>query len=294
MQKDLFGKTRFRVNLHTHTSVSDGNLSPADVFRRYRSEGYDAIALTDHWKYGAQTEADGLLVLSGVEYNIRNTTSREGLFHIVGVGMTRDPKLPKFASAQEAIDAIRAAEGLAVIAHPAWSLNTPAHILALRGGEATEIYNSVSAVHESRRPDSGLLVDMLGAAGRFYPLIADDDAHYYDGSDDCRAWIMVEAEALTREDLLQAVRAGKFYATQGPEVHLSVHGNEAVVRCSPCREIVLFSDLVWSNDRARIGKDLTEFHYSICPGEHFLRAEVTDANGNRAWTNCVLLPDAPL
>lgn len=38
----------YRSNLHTHSTLSDGVLSPAEVCRRYPSEGYDFIALTDH------------------------------------------------------------------------------------------------------------------------------------------------------------------------------------------------------------------------------------------------------
>ncbi|MBR4070696.1 MAG: PHP domain-containing protein, partial [Bacteroidaceae bacterium] len=200
MTTDIYGKTRYRVNLHTHTTRSDGKKTPEEAAKIYREAGYDAIALTDHWNYGESFEQYGLTVLSGVEYNIKNTHPREGLFHIVGVGMERDPRLDDTADAQAAIDAIKSAGGLAIIAHPAWSLNTPQQIMALRGGDVTEIYNSVSGVHMSRRPDSGVIVDMLGAQGVFYPLVADDDTHYYD-NDACVSYIEVAAESCTREAL---------------------------------------------------------------------------------------------
>ena len=288
MMQDIFGKTRYRVNLHTHTTVSDGKKSPAEAAKIYRDAGYDAIAITDHWKFGEQSVSEeGLLMLSGVEYNIKNTHPREGLFHIVGVGLERDPELDDNATAQDAIDAIKAEGGLAIIAHPAWSLNTPQQIMALRGGDVTEIYNSVSGVHMSRRPDSGIIVDMLGAQGVFYPLVADDDAHYYD-SDACVSYIEVEAEACTREALLPAIRDGKFYATQGPEVHIFREGDQVVVRCSPCCEIVFLSDWVWSK-RVFEGDGITEARYTPCEGETFIRAEVTDADGRRGWTNCIIL-----
>ena len=287
MTIDLYGKARYRVNLHTHTTRSDGKKSPEEAAKIYREAGYDAIALTDHWKFGESFTQDGLTVLSGVEYNIKNTHPREGLFHIVGVGMERDPRLDDTADAQAAIDAIKLAGGLAIIAHPAWSLNTPQQIMALRGGDVTEIYNSVSGVHMSRRPDSGVIVDMLGAQGVFYPLVADDDAHYYD-NDACVSYIEVAAESCTREALLSAIRAGDFYATQGPEVHIRREGDEMVVTCSPCSEIVFLSDLVWSR-RVFEGDGITETRYKICEVEHFVRAEVTDARGRRGWTNCVIL-----
>ena len=38
----------WRGNLHTHSTRSDGVLSPQEVCRRYPDEGYDFLALTDH------------------------------------------------------------------------------------------------------------------------------------------------------------------------------------------------------------------------------------------------------
>ena len=39
----------WRGNLHTHSNRSDGALDPDEVARRYQLEGYDFLALTDHF-----------------------------------------------------------------------------------------------------------------------------------------------------------------------------------------------------------------------------------------------------
>ena len=44
---DKFGNHWYKGNLHTHTTRSDGKLSPDDTKRFYRSQGYDFLALTD-------------------------------------------------------------------------------------------------------------------------------------------------------------------------------------------------------------------------------------------------------
>ncbi|MBQ7336221.1 MAG: hypothetical protein IJW92_07105 [Clostridia bacterium] len=287
MQKDLFGNTRYKINLHTHTTLSDGHATPEEALRIYRENGYDAIALTDHWYYGKSGEADGITILSGAEYNIGGSDSRNGVFHILGIGAEREPSLTKTMSAQQIIDRIHEAGGLAILAHPAWSLNTPEQVLPLQGFDATEIYNSVSGVHHSRRADSSLIVDMLASAGRYYWLIADDDVHYYD-SDKCLSWIMAKAENNSAKALLEAIRNGDFYATQGPEVHLIREGDSFSVKCSPCSEIVFLSNFVW-RPRVFEGDGLTEAHYQPVAGERFLRAMVTDANGKQAWTNIITL-----
>ena len=256
----------------------------------YRKSGYDAIALTDHWSFGNAYVADGITVLSGAEYNIGGD-SRDGVFHIVGVGMTEEPlwNPEDKTNPQAVIDNIHAYGGLAILAHPAWSLNTLEQILPLQNVDATEIYNTVSGVHMSRRADSSLIVDMLASRGVFYPLIADDDAHYYDG-DECYSWIMVEAEDASQEKLLDAIRDQRFYATQGPEIHAWREGDEIVVRCSPCKEIVFHSNLAWT-PRVFEGETITEAHYKICPKECFVRAEIVDANGKHAWSNIIPIPD---
>lgn len=287
MQTDLFGHTRYRVNLHTHTTRSDGAFFPKEAADHYRRAGYDALAITDHWVFGKSEYAEnGLLLLSGIEYDTP-TSTKDGLFHIVGIGMREDPRLPRDATVQEMIDGIKRADGFAILAHPAWSLNTPAQILPLKNVDATEIYNSVSGVHMSRRPDSSLIVDMLGAQGRLYPLLASDDTHYYD-SDACAAWVMVRAEECTREAILNALYRGDFYATQGPEVHLRREGEEFVVDCSPCHEIVFLSNRAFSR-RAFAGEGLTSARYTPAENETFLRAVVTDENGKQAWTNPIKL-----
>ena len=273
-----------------HTTLSDGRLSPVEAVQLYRNQGYDAVALTDHWFYGSDKEEEGITILSGAEYNIGgNDAAGEGVFHIVGVGMSRAPSVMKSMSAQQLIDRIHEAGGLAILAHPAWSLNTPEQILPLKNVDATEIYNSVSNVHESRRADSSLIVDMIASRGRIYPLVAADDTHYYEQNEACFSWIMVEAEDNTREALLRAIRRGDFYATQGPEVHL-IKNNDGTftVKCSPCDEIYFFSNLTWTC-RAFVGEGLTEAVYTPRENESFLRVQVKDACGRLAWTNIVAL-----
>ena len=287
MKLDLFGKPRYKVNLHMHTSDTDGRVSQQAAFERYLAAGYDAVAVTDHWIAKPTREYKGMTIFSGGEFNIGYRDSAEGIYHILGIGFDKAPEGIKFNDPpQKIIDAIHAVGGMAVLAHPAWSHNTPEMILPLRDVDATEIYNSVSGVHFSRRPDSSLIIDMLGAQGRYYPLIADDDTHFYD-TDDCVAWIEVESESGDAKTLMEAIRRGHYYATQGPEIHLLREGNEFVVKCSPVSEIALFSNSVYSEGRMVIGENLTELRYKPVPEEHYLRAEVTDQNGKRAWSQII-------
>ena len=61
------GRLVLKGNLHTHTTASDGHLSPTGAMRVYRSMGYDFLAITDHWKQTYDDELDGLLTLGGCQ-----------------------------------------------------------------------------------------------------------------------------------------------------------------------------------------------------------------------------------
>ena len=292
MRIDRDGKKRYKVNLHMHTSRSDGHATPAEAAQRYLSEGYDAVAFADHWVFGGENTINGLTILPGAEYNTYHGDSRKGVYHIVGIGMEFDPGLdPWNVPVQEAIDAVKNAGGYVILAHPAWSLNTPEQILALKGIDATEIYNSVSNVHKFNRPDSSVIVDMLGAQGFFPKLVAADDTHEYD-YDACISYIMVEAEDGSAASILKGIREGNYYATQGPEVHVRREGGEIVATCSPCAQVKFCSNLAWSDmNRCRYGHNLTEERYVFGPDENFVRVEVTDGLGRRAWSQIIPIPE---
>lgn len=85
------------ADLHCHSTVSDGLLSPADVARRAHANGVDLLALTDHDEVGgideAQAVADelGLGFAPGVEISVSFAGET---IHIVGLGIDhRHPEL---------------------------------------------------------------------------------------------------------------------------------------------------------------------------------------------------------
>ena len=278
-----------RGNMHMHTGRSDGCLSYEEALSLYERAGYDFIAVTDHWtRSEAGRTPGGMLLLSGCEYNVGDTV-QEGVYHIVGVGMEREPALSRFdpsLSAQRIIDAIREAGGLAILAHPAWSLNSAEAVRCLRGLSGTEIYNTTSGFPMNARPYSGLFVDQLASLGMLLPCMAADDAHQYE-QDVLGGWLMVHASARTPAAIMDALRAGDFYATQGPSIALAVSAGVVRVTCSPAERVVFYSDAIWSQERVCSGQGITQAEYHLQPHETFVRAEVIDSRGRRAFTSPV-------
>ena len=66
-----------RIDLHTHSTVSDGTESPAEVVRAAHAAGLDVVALTDHdttdgWvEAAAEARAVGVTLLRGLEISTR-------------------------------------------------------------------------------------------------------------------------------------------------------------------------------------------------------------------------------
>ena len=300
MYTDRNGKTWVKLALHQHSTRSDGRATPEEIARLYREAGYDAICLTDHWLENGPEIIDGMPVLSGCEYHVvasgntnRTRYAADGIFHIVGACYNRLPNiLPDLSTPPQAIvDAIHSAGGIAILAHPAWSFNTPAQIAALRDLDAVEIYNTTSACGNNRRPDSSILIDEVAAHfGLLLPISGADDSHRYTTprgrhTDYCKTFVMAECDSVDPEAIKKAIRDRRFYTSQGPKIHLSRKGNRFIVDCSPVSEIIFFSDFVVDKDAVLEGDGLTHFEYEPeLEGQIFVRAMVIDANGNMAWS----------
>jgi predicted metal-dependent phosphoesterase TrpH len=85
------------VDLHLHTTASDGAFSPTQIVRMAREAGLRAIAITDHDSMGGVAEAvaaaagTGLGVIPGVEIS---TDLLQGEAHILGYYLdARNPEL---------------------------------------------------------------------------------------------------------------------------------------------------------------------------------------------------------
>lgn len=127
MFTDMFGNDRLKVGLHMHTTRSDGKKTPEEAAAVYAAAGFDAIAITDHWKWTPSGTLGGLRVISGAEYNVGGSDPCVGIgiYHILALGCANEPAVSEDQSPAEIAGAIHAEGGIAVLAHPGWSLNDP-------------------------------------------------------------------------------------------------------------------------------------------------------------------------
>ncbi len=109
------------VNLHMHTTYSDGSGTHADLARAAIKSGVDVLLVTDHnaWVQGVDAyHRDGkkrVLLLAGEEVHDQDRDPQKN--HLLIFGAERE--LASLADSPQAlVNAVRAAGGLCFIAHP--------------------------------------------------------------------------------------------------------------------------------------------------------------------------------
>ena len=294
-----FGKSGrlWRGNLHGHSTRSDGAVSPEEICTRYREAGYDFVAITDHFlpEFGfpiTDTRAyrrDGFTTLLGAEVKAPSP-SRNDLWHIVAVGLPEDFPPTRDGETGPALAARCAEAGAFVaLAHPHCSQLTSEDGLAIEAAHAVEVYNHKATI-DADRGDGLVLFDALLHAGRRIFAIAADDSHWHFPDAFC-AWVMVRAEANEPQALLDALKAGAFYASTGPEIHhVALDGDELEVACSPSDSVILVGPL--GLRRAKVGTGITRARLPVeAERGGWRRLIVRDAYGRRAWSNPLWLRD---
>lgn len=284
MKQILFDNAmpRYKGNLHTHTTRSDGVRSPEEAIAAYREAGYDFLAITDHRLYTPGEELPGFTLLGGTELDCNDFKTRRA-WHIIGLGITRPVPFEEGTPPEALARGIREAGGLAVLGHPAWSLLSPQDILSQPGCFATEIYSGISEAYGGRG-DSSILCDIAAAQGYRGFLLGVDDAHFYD-TDVFQSWIVLSSPSRKTGDLLESLRSGRFYASEGPDIRqVTIEDGVVTAETSPCERIGFFTDTFWKADRLTRGHALTTASCTLGPRDRYVRVECTDAAGKRATT----------
>jgi len=262
----------FKTNLHTHTNISDGSLTPEEMIAKYKGAGYKVLSLTDHnviVDHSAKTTEDFLL-LTGIEVNINDgeylpTKGFWGLTYHLNL-IAKDPhnlwqpvnvvrkretakpyedlvtceNMPKIYGVKEINEMIALANRkgfLVMYNHPVWSGQRSADYLPLKGLWAMEMRNTSSARAGYNENNHWVYQEMLENGMRLFPT-GTDDAHTEKSL--FGAWCMVGAEKLEYGSVMEALEKGDFYMSCGPEIHsLSLEDGFLNITCTDAREILV-------------------------------------------------------
>lgn len=289
----------WRGNLHTHSTRSDGHRTPEQVCAFYRESGYDFLALTDHFLKQYEFPITDITpyrtpeftTILGAELHSGKTEAGQ-LWHILAVGLPADfaPTPPEQSGPELAARALEAGAFVAA-AHPAWYGLTETDIRSLGEINAVEIFNG-TAVDHNDKPDSWHILDVLLARGLTYSACATDDAHFNpDRHDTLRGWVQVKSDVLHPDALLEALKAGAYYSSTGPQIHdiQLIPGERLSVRCSPVNRIFVTGAASVASSVHGHGLTDVEFNLKSLSSSPYLRVTVRDEHGGRAWSNPIYL-----
>jgi len=325
----------YKTNLHTHTNISDGSLSPEEVIEAYKNAGYSILCLSDHNVIVDHSDksTEDFLLLTGMEANINDEeyTPTKGFwgytYHLnfiakrpdnlwqpVAVVGKRETAAPHEALVDSEnmdkiydVDQINAmiAKGnekgfLVMYNHPVWSRQSYPDYIPLKGLWAMEMcnYSSVRVGYDENNHQ--VYQDMLQAGMRLFPT-GTDDAHSRKTM--FGAWIMVGAEKLTYDSVIQALEKGDFYMSRGPQIHsLTLEDGFLEIDCTEAREIIVETHARAARrakhepgallTHARI--DLTKFFYwakQVPKDNAYFRVTVYGPDGNYAATRAYWLDE---
>jgi hypothetical protein len=170
--------------LHTHTTCSDGQLTPTELVAAYRQLGFQFVAITDHdhllrpdyWDALPTGDAD-FLVFKGVEL----TVFERGYVH---VGEIRGDR-----------------ETLRIFNHPADYDMPLEKIIAIMAGVTSRL--ALDCVEVTRK---GFYTPQFDVPQIVYPKVVSDDAHTRAMCG--RSWITVDCP-LDKDTILRELRAGR-------------------------------------------------------------------------------------
>jgi predicted metal-dependent phosphoesterase TrpH len=110
-----------RIDLHTHSTVSDGTESPAQLLATARDAGLDVVALTDHdttagWSVAAAARPAGLTVVPGMEMSCRWFPDDQPPISVHLLAYLFDPVHPGFAAERARLRDERLERGERIVA----------------------------------------------------------------------------------------------------------------------------------------------------------------------------------
>ena len=301
----------YKVNMHSHSTLSDGKQTPEELKELYMAKGYSAIAFTEHGKIHDLTHLTDESFVAITSYEIDFLDKEHTPFpallekplehaHMEAVHMNlyaydphnvtpidlTDLKVPfSLENVNEAVRRAREAGFFVIFNHPHWSMNTHGLYAGLKDVQGLELVNGASN-RSSDLDYAPYVYDEMVAAGLRPICVGGDDNHVT--SHFFQAWTVMKADELTHDALLGAMKAGHCYASTGPEIYELYLEDDAVhIKCSPAKTIAMHGGIRLSYAKhAKDGALLTEAVFPLYGLDfRYFRLSVTDAEGKRANTN---------
>ncbi len=318
-------KKFFKANMHCHSTYSDGSLSVDEIKKAYQSRGYSIVAFTDHEHVidNSRLSDENFLAITAAELTFKEDVTKSTLvdrqmkvchINIYALdphnditpcydarydhyGNAEARSLIKFEKPYLRDYSVKAINEVIKIAgekgfivcynHPTWSNEDASQYLGYENLFAVEIYNNGC---KELGNDEKVFTDILTSGKKIFCTAADDNHNRFPFSspysDSFGGFIMINAEKLEYEEIMNALRQGNFYASNGPEIYsLETDGKNVKAKFAKCKKAVLLTkgrrtEKIYAGENEYI----EECSFSLKESDVFFRLRITDENGNSAYT----------
>ena len=300
----------YRGNTHTHTLNSDGENTPDEVVRWYRGNAYNFLVITDH-EYLTDAAAlnaifardERFLLIPGQEVTGRAEGKPVHVNQIGAKKVVMPAALPTvFEVLQRDVNMVHEAGAIAQINHPnfGWALSG-ADLARVQNATLVEIWNGHPQVNNlggGGTPSAESMWDTALTAGKRLFAIADDDAHHFKAehlADPAsaapnRGWIYVRAQKLAEADILDAIRRGDFYASNGVELADIVATSTSLTVAIKATTFSRYrTEFIGAGGKVLAESTANPAVYQFKGDEKYIRARVIESNAKMAWTQPVFI-----
>lgn len=295
-------KKYLKGNLHTHTTVSDGDYTIKEVLNIYKDNGYDFLAITDHEIFCESNEDEGITLVHGIEEASTYTKNddRSGTYAHFNCFLPKDKSEVKayfyqnIDDLQETVDELKNKYELVQFNHPLFSRFLDNEHLSLHGYDLIEIYNHKDFVEETGMSNAENLIRTMLNNHKKFLISANDDFHgpYYGVKNDrCfGGFVMVDANN-DEESILHAIKDGRFYPSTGPMIKdFRRDGNTFKIGTTPVKRIIFYSNMRRCKNIFDLNdEEITQGEYELRGNEYYLWVKIIDKDGKIAWSQPVYL-----
>lgn len=240
-QVDWKNHQQYKANLHTHTTRSDGGMTPQNVVDSYQKLGYQILAITDHNEFTYPwTEFETLERTQQAEERLdsgevspedliyeNRVPEKVGMIAVPGTEISAPEHIGSYFSntrqrtdtVVETLDATAASNGLAIFNHPGKYQNHSGWYIDLlqkyKHIVGIEVYNQGDRYPNDRQLWDSVLVKLM--PGRAVWGLSNDDLHGIKRIG--RNWNIFILPGLSMEWVRRGLEEGRFLFVYSPGGH---------------------------------------------------------------------------
>lgn len=314
----------YKANMHCHTTISDGEMTPAEVKDYYMSNGYSIVAFTDHELFVPHPELcdENFCALNAYEMSIYdyNTTTEYLILRMTHLNFVAlDPKLdtqpffhreryfigngvknkhlikfdetkPDFVReyTPESVNMVmRECKKLGFFVtynHPRWSLENYSVYSKYDEMNGLELMNGGSMVEGYIEHNQQVFDDLLSQGKKVFAIAGDDNHGTWDT---LVCWTVIRSKDLSYESVANALKNGDFYATNGPEIKEYYEEDGYIYVTTSDVKNIIFT----TNTRNRLnvfdneGKTVNSGKFKIGQYDKYVRITAVAKDGTVAYSN---------